>query len=71
MNKEFSTFADGSDCKECAALERNVEALKQRLAAAEAAARFYAKYYDGPAEALLCEEDRRAFMWIEENGGEP
>lgn len=36
MNKEFSTFADGSDCKECAALERNVEALKQRLAAAEA-----------------------------------
>lgn len=43
---------------------------KQRLAAAEAAARFYAKWYDGPAEALLGEEDRRAFMWIEENGGE-
>lgn len=48
-----------------------VDKLVQRLAEAEAAARFYARYYDGPAEALLCEEDRRAFMWIEENGGEP
>lgn len=37
MNKEFSTFADGSDCKECVAAERKIKHLTARLAAAEAA----------------------------------
>lgn len=44
---------------------------KERLAAATAAARFYARYYDGPAESLLGEEDRKAFQWVELNRGEP
>lgn len=47
-----------------------IATLRQRLAAASAAARFYARYYDGPAESLLGEEDRKAFQWVEENGGE-
>lgn len=48
-----------------------LELTKQRLAAATAAARFYARYYDGPAESLLGEEDRKAFQWVELNRGEP
>ena len=42
-----------------------VACLTARLAEAEAAARFYARYYDGPSEALLGEADRKAFQWIE------
>lgn len=37
MSTEFSTFADGSECKECAAAERKIKQLTERLAAAEAA----------------------------------
>ena len=63
----WQTFT-GQD-KELLQLREENATLTARLAAASAAARFYAKWYDGPAEALLGEEDRRACMWIEENGG--
>lgn len=52
-------------------LDRRLKQLAERLAAATAAARFYARYYDGPAESLLGEEDRKAFQWVELNRGEP
>lgn len=64
-DSDFSTFADGSDCKECVSAERKIKHLTARLAEAVAAARFYARYYDGPSEALLGEADRKAFQWIE------
>ena len=48
-------------CDECA----EMGGLRARLAEAVAAARFYARYYDGPSEALLGEADRKAFQWIE------
>lgn len=53
------------------AIDRANVSLRERLAAATAAARFYARYYDGPAESLLGEEDRKAFQWVELNRGEP
>lgn len=52
-------------------LHATIQQLAERLAAATAAARFYARYYDGPAESLLGEEDRKAFQWVELNRGEP
>lgn len=50
-------------------IEQNI-ILTARLAEAVAAARFYARYYDGPSEALLGEADRMAFQWIESDANE-